>query len=158
MIVEAGTYTGNGTSKNVSLSEIGGTPDFVLVKADSTYYGNFWITGMSAPNSERMNSLTITTGITAVAAGQFSVGAHNVANANGVIYNFIAIYDDGNGDFDVGTYVGDGSDDVQISGLGFEPECVWVTEINNGNNAKWHAECMGASTDTSADLCKVPGI
>jgi len=149
MIFESSTYVGNGTSQTVNLSTITGTPNFVWTE-DQTLDRNtqYRMTGMS--NSQRIiHAATSTTAITALNAGSFDVGADLDANQSGSTFGYIAIYDDGAGDFTVGSYTGDGTaSQSKATGLA-NLECVWVFE-NAATTAYWHSLSMGGATDSSA--------
>ncbi len=85
----------------------------------------------AANESEKIsNGDIVTDGITAIAAGSFDVGAGANVNTSTGTYRYYAFYDDGNGDFEIGSYTGDGGAATRdITGLGFdEPECVIVSE------------------------------
>jgi len=147
MIFETGTYTGNGTSQTISLNEITAVPDFVMVKQDGSRFAKYRMPGMT--DSQRTgHSNTSATGITALADGEFSVGADADANSDTIVYHYIAIYDDGNGDFAIGTATGDVST-TQVVDSGLSAlEMVWVFEDAAAND-RWHCLSMGGTTDAS---------
>ena len=157
MLFETGSYTGNGTSQTISLNEITGTPDLVFVCRSS--YGCFKTSSMASDLTLRFGSAnTYTTAITSFGAGQFSLGSSFLANASGVTYHYVAFQDDGGGDFLVGSYTGSaGADDRQISGVGFQPECVMVFKHGAAVD-RFHTDSMGASTDSSPGLAEYTAV
>lgn len=157
MLFETGTYTGNGSSQTINLNEIAGTPDFVMISKDAGNAWAGWKTSSMAGNLTLRfaSATTYTDAITAFGAGSFDLGGSFVVNANSAVYHYVAFYDDGAGDFTVGIYTGSsGTDDREISGLGFQPECVMVFK-HGANVNRIHSDSMGASTDSSPGIDNV---
>lgn len=88
-LMKTGTYTGNGTSQNITHGLVN-TPDMVVV-ADNTASSNIpelFITGMGT-SSHDFNGVRQTNAITAVGSTTFSVGANNAVNQNTVTYSWM---------------------------------------------------------------------
>ena len=134
MKVRAGSYSGNGTSQDIST---GIDQNLVIVsKVGAASVDNVWSSDtMAAGNSMYFHNTTgadsITTAITALGSGQFSVGAGVEVNQSGQSYRWIAFEDDGEGDFATFTYTGNDADDRAITGLGFQPAFVAIKGIAN---------------------------
>ncbi len=138
MLVAVGGYTGDGID-NTGITGVGFEPDFVLIKGnDSTNSAPICkVSAMAGDFAVEVGQSTASTTnmIQTLDADGFTIGNDEHANENGVVYKWIAIKDDGNGDFAVGTYEGDGIDDTEITGLGFDPVCVWV--LRSGGSSAW---------------------
>ena len=63
--------------------------------------------------------------ITSLNADGFSVGSDNTANKNGTIFYYVA-FNDVSGIVDANSYTGNGTDNRNITGVGFQPEYVMV--------------------------------
>lgn len=128
-----GTYTGNAASpRNIT---VGFQPSAVIVKQSSTAVGHFRVASQPANETLYLNQTARqTTGvlIRSFAATSFQVGATD--NANGQIYYYVAFADTA-GAFDEGTYTGNGTDNRNITGVGFDPDLVLVKSATGSNNA-----------------------
>ena len=119
-----GTYTGNGTATR-SITNIGFRPTIAVNKpANAAPY--FMTKSMPANYTDFFGSATAadTTGayISQLISKGFNVGA--TANTNGAVYYFFAFSTSTN--VSEGTYTGDGTDNRNITGLGFQPSTVMV--------------------------------
>jgi hypothetical protein len=123
-----GSFVGNGTAQTISIPGV--SPSFVLVKNGATaapgsaQAPHIRVVGMS--NSGSMaNTFTSATAITALGPNGFTVGSDLVANENGTTCHWLAIKDTP-GVVKAGTYVGNGIDNRSITGIGFQPDLVWI--------------------------------
>lgn len=109
MQLDVGSYTGNASNPRTISISVGGTPDSVMVKADASASALYWRTeDMAANESHQITSDgTSTTAITSLGSNEFTV--NSTLNANGVTYYYVAIRDNGEGDFAVGSYTGNGT-------------------------------------------------
>ena len=128
MQVAVGTYTGNGVDGR-AITGIGFEPDLVIIKR--TDYSNqpMWRSSAMAGDVSAYlgyNAANVTNRIESLDGDGFSVGDSAEVNANGGTYHWWAFRDNGNDDFKVGAYVGNGVDDRAITGLGFAPGFVYV--------------------------------
>ena len=87
-----------------------------------------------------------TSDITSLNADGFAVGTDAHVNKLGVTYHYIA-WNEIPGAFVVGHYAGDGEDDRDITGVGFQPEWVMV-KVDYGTHAVHRPASLG---DPSAD-------
>lgn len=127
MKVKIGSYVGNGSP--ASITGVGFQPDLVLVECvTASRPAHFRITGMGTNESiqVRGDTAAVTDAILSLDADGFSYGTSNNINGNTSTHFYIAIKDDGAGDFKVGTFTGNGADGKAITGLGFQPNYVLV--------------------------------
>jgi hypothetical protein len=128
ILVESGTYNGDGA--NGRFIPVGFPPDTVIVKAvpnqpwwavvrTSAMTGNFSRTlfwNASNPLVDAIQSLDPT---------GFTIGNQPEVNSIGATYHWVA-FRAAAGQMEVGSYDGDGSDNRNFTGLGFQPEYVMV--------------------------------
>lgn len=147
MQIEAFNFTGNETNRTVTLNEISDAVHLAIVDDDTGKYPHFRITGMS--NSQRIgHTAGSTTAITALGSGSISIGTSTDVNEIDNAITGFAVRDDGNDDFKVGSYVGDGGATKSIATGLSDLENVWVFE-DASTAAYWHSKSMGATTDAS---------
>jgi hypothetical protein len=139
MQVTTGSYTGNG-SDNRNITGVGFQPDFVWIRPNATT-ATVWRTAtMSADSTALVTSTAnMADAIQAFAADGFQVGAAANVNTNGTTYYYLAVRDNGAGDFKAGTYTGNGSDNRDITGVGFQPGFV-MTKAETNRAACWRGE------------------
>ena len=142
-----GTYSGNGTAGR-AISGLDFSPEAVFVFDQGNTAGVF----MSAADA---NCFAFTGGgavantITGLAADGFTLGNSNQVNGAGRTYHYVA-WNEIAGYMDVGSYTGNGVDNRNIPGVGFQPEWLIVKSRSAGNQvAVTHTEAQGASTDVS---------
>ena len=93
--------------------------------------------------------------IKAFEADGFEVGKENEVNKDGEAYHYIA-WKASSGKMAVGSYLGDGTDDRDITGLGFGPEYVIVKSEDEfepvhrpdslaGDSSLWFADAVSAA-------------
>jgi hypothetical protein len=142
-----GTYTGDGAAGR-NITDLGFSPDFVIVAGASmeAVYRN-----SAGTSSFNFDATRDTTWISAMGADGFTVGSDARVNAAGQPYSFVA-WNELAGKMDVGVYTGDGTDNRNISGTGFQPELVFVHRDAAGFNALAHPNSLGASTDLALFL------
>jgi len=170
-----GSYTGNGSSQDITT--VGFQPDYVIVMAETTqlavhrssalpgtFTGKDGITSINTGTIATDRSyvfsghFSFTGGISALLSNGFRVGSNAKVNASSVKYHYIA-WKEIPGAMDVGAYEGNGIDDRNITGVGFEPGWVIVksnytsgggnTQPNSNNAGTHHAKSLGAGNDTS---------
>ncbi len=130
-----GQYTGNGVSTQTIST--GFQPDAVIVKRTNAIAGNFRVTSHPANRASYFTTTADNTAgglISSFTASGFVVGSA-VNNVNGGAYNFFA-FKETSGAFKQGTYAGDGTDNRDITGVGFLPNLVIVknsTSATSGN-------------------------
>lgn len=128
MYIAVGTYVGNGTSQSVAVSF---QPDLVWVWDQQTWGWFCKTTAFTSNNSIDIFAAAtqVTNGITALTSTGFSVGSATRVNTSGNSYSWLALKS--TSDFSTGTYAGNGSDDRDISGVGFQAEVVFSVSIDD---------------------------
>lgn len=154
MIVRSGSYVGNGTSKTISLSDIGGTPDFVCVfNGDNGVYGCFVTSATDANKTYYFaNDTSNFSGGITIASLQFSLDSSITVNGSGKTHYWIAVRDDGASNFKVGSYVGNGSAGHGITGIGFQPDAVIIKSNTTVTNQSIAVESDSLNAGKSADF------
>lgn len=128
MLTKFGQYTGNGVDGK-TITGIGFLPTCVIIKDQSN--GNNGIMRTSSFSSTNSISLredsgVFATGIKSLDSDGFTLGTDGRVNNNTEVYNYIAMTDNGDGDFKVGSYTGNSTDPHGITGVGFQPIAIFV--------------------------------
>jgi uncharacterized repeat protein (TIGR01451 family) len=122
MRVATGSYLGNDSGPR-PFTNLGFTPDLVLIKANnntatvaktSTMYGD-------AVKELGPGSSLLTDHILSLDADGFTIGAGAGVNQSGIQFFWVA-FRAAPGEMIVGSYLGDGADDRDLTGLGFQPD------------------------------------
>jgi hypothetical protein len=131
MRVKHGTYTGTGSS--LAITGLGFSPDLVIVRRTGntdtgTVYMYYTTSAMPAGKTANFRGdVAYENGIiTSLDSDGFTVGTPASVNYNGDTYYYLAVKDNGAGDFKVGVFTGDGNDGKAITGLGFQPDFVSI--------------------------------
>lgn len=121
-----GSYTGDGAATKTITT--GFQPNLIVVKRSTAVVGNFRTSSMS-DNHAGFFSATAndTSGVyyTTISSSGFTVGLTN--NAASSTYYYLAFKNVAN-KLTVGSFTGDGVDSRNITGLGFEPDFVFVKQ------------------------------
>jgi len=154
-----GTYVGSGVNgKEVNP---GFQPDFVLVRADSTLTGmrSAW-TVSAAPANVTKDCTSIAdyaNGITALTATGFTLGTDAKVNVNGRTYLYIAVQSSA-GAIACGRYTGNGVDNRNITGVGFQANSV-VLKAANAQQSCWrHVAEAGDNTTGWTYVNELPNL
>jgi hypothetical protein len=148
----SGTYTGNGTSQ--VFSDVGFTPDLVIIKGDTTQAGVFRTRVMAGDTTAYLDaaSATFAGGITTLQPNGFTIGSNASVNSTGVTYYWTAYGNaykpelgTGAADFIIGAYTGNATDTRNITRLPFSPDLVAVKQ-NGATAGTWR------TTEHSGDL------
>jgi uncharacterized repeat protein (TIGR01451 family) len=136
MQLTTGSYVGDGVDGR-AITGLGFEPDFVIVKSAGANEAVCRTSTMSGDVSKHLGSQSILSGnrIQSLDADGFSVGDDADANQSGVTYYWTA-FQAGSGQMDLGTYIGNGMDDREITGLGFTP--ILVIVLGEGAHYAWH--------------------
>ncbi len=138
--VVTGSYTGNGTSQNITAP--GFQPDIVFIKRagsiGTAQHAQIRIAGMTTTMDVSSTSAG-TDRITGFLSNGFSVGAGASVNTSGDVFYYIAIKNKA-GEIATGSYTGNGVDNTNISGLSFQPDFVWV--MIPGTASVWRTATM----------------
>jgi hypothetical protein len=148
--MRSGYYVGTGLAR--SITGLGIAPDLVIVNCDTATGRSVWrsktmdAAGDSTAYFE--NAVANETGlIRSLDSDGFSIGTNSNVNARNVRYTWSAFSGSGaGGDFYVGSYTGDGTDNRNITGPNFNPAMVWLKR-NGASLGVWYSSAMpGDST------------
>jgi hypothetical protein len=81
----------------------------------------------------------VTDRVQAITSDGFQVGAHNNVNRSASTYYWIAF--EASSKVTVGTYTGNGVDNRNITGVGFDPRWVWIKR-QSSNQGVWRSNTM----------------
>lgn len=163
LLVKTGTYTGpGGTSGTFSVTGVGFQPKFVFVWTDDAaeiypvftwasalagrgtsfgYWGeNGWFT---LPTYDRFQSLDAD-GFT-VSIGSSTTASQKALAKSGATFHYLCL---GGDDVVTGSYTGNGANDRNITGVGFQPE--WVMLMGGTQHQVHKMDSSGAATDQSS--------
>lgn len=117
---------------------------------------------MDATHSKPLVGATamLTTGITSLDANGFTVGTSTSVNTNGSIYFYIALRDNGAGDFYVGNYTGNNTDDRTIdasAGISGTPNVV-ITMSEAAQRAAWCSSTMTAGQSQTTNEAQTTNL
>ena len=145
-ILTVGTYTGNGTAGR-TVTGLGFSPEALFV-FDAGNQEAVFTNSAAGGNAFDFNNSTNATWIPSLDANGFTLGADDRVNGSGRTYHYVAL-NEIPGWMDVGSYTGDGVDNRNITGIGFQPE--WVVVKNTaGDGVVQHFDSQGAGTDSSS--------
>ena len=129
----SGVYTGTGASH--AITDVGFTPQLVIIKDQASFSNADPIIGWSgmsnsvgsAPAAAQIDSSVApsTNLISAYGASGFTLAVNNTVNGSGRVYNYVAIAGSGS-EAAIGNYSGNGTDDRNITGIGFQPLAVFI--------------------------------
>lgn len=137
-----GSYTGNGTTQNIS--NIGFNPNLAITKGNSWMTFNSTVAGTAyglylGVLSSNINNLAITLGTNA-----FSLGSNSTINGNGTTHYWQAFgnafnpySNTGAADFATGAYFGNGQANREINDIPFTPDFVLIKGLTGTNIANW---------------------
>jgi len=157
MQTKFGSYTGTGSA--LSVTGVGFQPDLVIcIGITSSASAHFRTSAMGTNVSIQIrgDAASVTDAIQSLDADGFTLGTSGNINTNSVTYLYIAIKDNGAGDFKVGTYTGNATDGLAVTGLGFQPNyvlckadsaIVGASKYSSGTNSS-----MQFGGDNRADL------
>jgi hypothetical protein len=147
MKIRLGSYTGDGTASN-PITGIGFQPGAVFIFPDAIGTGAWTTDKFTAGEAQKLTApLTVEADlIISLDADGFTVGGDAEVNTNTAKYHFVALFLEA-GDSMTGTYEGTGSDNRNITGVGFQPDLLiiggshaqdvtWRNELNGGDNAQ----------------------
>lgn len=125
-----GTYSGTGATSRAITT--GFQPDMVMVKRSTAVAAHFRTASMSANRTEFFTTTAANTAgayIASMSSTGFNVGTTD--NTNGGTFYYLA-FRAGGGNFEEGTYSGNGTDARSITGAGFQPDMVVIKNSTSG--------------------------
>ncbi|HBJ33285.1 MAG TPA: hypothetical protein DDZ51_00695, partial [Planctomycetaceae bacterium] len=141
--LDVGTYAGNGTTQTVG--GIGFQSETTFVMGDTTQQTMFR-TNQSTSTFDLTNSAGIANGLTAYTADGFTLGASSSVNLNAATFHYFT-FNEASNYFKTGSYTGNGVDNRNITGVGFESEFVIVKATSAANWAIGKTESTGHNVD-----------
>ncbi len=145
--MDAGTYTGNGTSQSVTGLDF--QPDLVIIKDNAANLAVFRTALMAGNSTAHMSSATanFAGGVTSINSDGFTVGTAVQVNTSSNTYHWQAFgnasspYKSGAADFAIGVYYGNGIDNRSITRLPFDPDMVAVKR-NGASFGAWRSSAL----------------
>ena len=124
--VVSGAYTGDGTAGR-AITGVGFTPNFLIIKGNLGQSAIARSITMVGDSSKELGSnVQVRTNlITSLDADGFTVGTDVRVNGTSTVYYWTA-FDVAPGEMKADFYIGDGTDDRSITGVGFQPDYVIV--------------------------------
>jgi hypothetical protein len=121
----SGSYTGNGVDSR-AITGVGFKPAVVLIKPNSTAVGVGRTSTMSGDATKPLSGATALTAnqIQSLDPDGFTVGTNASVNTNGTAYQWAAFAS--GVELRVGSYTGNGASTQAITGLGFQPEALFI--------------------------------
>jgi len=143
--LSVGTYVGN-VADDRSIGAVGFQPDYLIVMSAGSRNPIHRSTTMVGGASIRFSNQAMDTDkIQAFESDGFQLGTHNHVNASGDTFHYVA-FKAISEQMSVGSYTGDGSDDRDITDVGFQPEYVILKGNATINGAHCTSEVAGVST------------
>ncbi|MEX1008171.1 MAG: signal peptidase I [Acidimicrobiia bacterium] len=133
MRLATGTYVGD-ANDNRAITGVGFRPDAVFVKCTCGLAGMGRTSTMVGDASKVLGatSALMSDGVQSLDADGFTLGTDTKVNGGSSrTYHWVALQT--GSDFKVGSYLGDGTDNRSITGVGFAP--AWVLTIGDGNDS-----------------------
>ena len=123
-----GTYTGNDVDDR-NITGVGFDPELVVIKGDGAKVGVFRSTSHTGDSAFGFfdNVGDSANRIQSFITDGFQLGTSSHTNDTGFTYYWFAFKEVAN-EFSIGLYAGDGNDNRNITGVGFDPEIVWIKE------------------------------
>ncbi len=143
--LDVGQYTGNGTSQTISNVGFQAESAFVLGESGSQIV---YRTNQNSNTYDLSNNGAYASSITSFGTDSFAVGNSVATNQNAINYHYFAFNDNANY-FRTGTYTGNGLDDRNITGVGFESEFIIIKATSTNNFAIGKTESTGYNVNAN---------
>ncbi|MDX1930867.1 MAG: VCBS domain-containing protein [Pirellulaceae bacterium] len=143
--LDVGLYTGNGTSQTISNVGFQAESAFVFGESGSQ---TVFRTNQNANTFDLSNNGAYASSITSFGTDSFAVGNSVATNQNAINYHYFAFNDNANY-FRTGTYTGNGLDDRNITGVGFESEFIIIKATSANNFAIGKTESTGYNVNAN---------
>ena len=137
---QTGTYTGNGSAGR-TISGLNFQPDTVIIRSTTTDDAVIRTSAMPANMAKDISSSNALAAnyITSFGVTSFVVGNDTRVNGSTKTYHWVAMRAGTN--VKVGTYTGDGADNRNITGVGFQPD--WVITMGDGEQDYFRPALLG---------------
>jgi predicted Zn-dependent protease with MMP-like domain len=148
-----GAYRGNGSDSR-NITDVGFQPDFVCIKGNNGSANGVFHTSLMADDVTGFYSATASSSdvIQSFLSNGFQIGTTVHVNSSGAWYNYWALKNIP-GIVKVGQYTGDGSDDRNITGLGFQPDVIIIKAIGTTGSSR-----MRLSNQVGDDTLRLPAF
>jgi hypothetical protein len=143
--LDVGFYAGNGTSQTISNVGFQAETAFVIGESGSQ---TVFRTNQSANTFDLSNNGAYASSITSLGTDSFAVGNSVTTNQSAINYHYFA-FNENTSYFKTGTYTGNGADNRNITGVGFESEFLIVKGTSVNNFAIGKTESTGYNTDAN---------
>src|SRR5262249_20401763 len=128
--LKVGTYTGNG-SDNRNITGIGFQPGAVIMMSGGSKSTVCRSANMSGDVCAQLDGAALGSNLVqALSADGFQVGTSSTVNSNGTVYHYIA-WKATAGRVTTGSYSGNGTDNRNVLGSGFQPGYVIIKASTN---------------------------
>lgn len=146
-----GRYIGSGVdSRNFTVGGLNFTPDIAIIAGDIAANKVFRLTSHVGDDSSQFTgTINAADLIQNLQTNGFQLGADNRVNGSGTEYFFTALKALA-GVIAYGSYVGDGVDNRNITGLGFQPDFVLIKQGDAANQCR-----MRTSSQTGDDTLRL---
>lgn len=141
--LKVGSYVGNDLD-NRNITGLGMDPDMVFVLPESGNRASFRTNSMVGDECYHFGSAALPNTIQAFVSGGFQVGDDTRANKDGLIYHYV-VFKASAGSLKLGTYIGNDVDDRAITGIGFQPEYMFIKK-KDGTYAVQRSNQMPANS------------
>ncbi|MFO0817271.1 MAG: cadherin domain-containing protein [Pirellulales bacterium] len=144
--IDLGAYNGNGSSQTIT--GVGFQAELTIFASTGSGLARFH-SSLAPPDTFAFDdSSPGSNGVTSYNSDGFSVSSGAGVNESGQTIHYIAFNADANY-FRQATYVGNNSDNRSINGVGFQPELMWVRQLNSTNNVAFKTTSTGPNTDNT---------
>ena len=149
--MKVGSYEGDG-AKNRNIDDVGFEPALVFLKWDGLRSAVWRSTSHPANVASGFHTAgDVVRFIKAFQSDGFQVGDdpfvnyYDTSRQAGGVYHYVA-FREAPGLLATGSYEGDGSDDRNITGLGFQPDYVWIRRSSAGSGAVHRASSLAGDS------------
>ncbi len=143
--IDVGSYTGNGSGQTVSM--LGFSPELVWALPNSAQ-STRWESSLSSSSFDFNTNVFGAAGFTGFTADGFSVDGSAPVNESGTT-NYYVAWNQSASYFRLATYTGNGLDDRNIAGVGFEPQIVFTRQTSGTNFVDLKTESTGVNVDAT---------
>jgi choice-of-anchor C domain-containing protein len=141
--LDVGAYTGTGGARSVSGA--GFSPEMAWIISGGASSMR-WEHSLSTDTYDFSTGNYGTAGITGLTADGFSVDSNASVNQSATAMYYIA-WNQNASYFTLGSYTGNGADNRNITGIGFEPELVFTRQLGGSNYLDYKPESTGYNVD-----------
>lgn len=148
MRLATGSYAGNG-SDNRQITGVGFRPDVLFVKCECGQRAVVRTSTMPGDASKIIGLLgnLLADNVQSLDADGFTIGTDARVNNSGQTFHWVAMK--GSSVLTVGSYVGDGTDNRSITGVGFQP--VWVMTMGDGEDSWFRPGTLAGDASFAVD-------